>query len=60
VPTNAEVVASTLARAGVEFTFGLPGGKIVALIQMMPHFPHQRLALTRVFGAICNCRPRRW
>lgn len=122
--TNAEVVASTLARAGVEFAFGLPGGEIVALIQacrragirffltgheasaafmadvtgqisgragvcmatlgpgalnlclgvanalldrspvlamtaqipaaMMPHFPHQRLALTRVFGAICK------
>jgi acetolactate synthase-1/2/3 large subunit len=124
MPTNAEVIAATLAGAGVEFAFGLPGGEIGALIHacreagirffltgheasaafmadvtgqisgragvcmatlgpgamnlclgvanalldrspvlaitaqipaaMQPHFPHQRLALTSVFGAICK------
>jgi len=32
VPTNAEAIASTLARRGVEILFGLPGGEIVAFI----------------------------
>jgi len=30
--TNAEVIASTLASAGVEFAFGLPGGEVTALL----------------------------
>jgi acetolactate synthase-1/2/3 large subunit len=33
MPTNAQVIASTLARAGTEFAFGLPGGEVTALIQ---------------------------
>ncbi len=32
MPTNAEAIASTLARRGVEILFGLPGGEIVAFI----------------------------
>ncbi len=32
MPTNAQVIASTLAQAGTEFVFGLPGGEVTALI----------------------------
>ncbi|HWZ34458.1 MAG TPA: thiamine pyrophosphate-binding protein [Bryobacteraceae bacterium] len=32
MPTNAEVMAKTLAERGVEYVFGLPGGEIVAFI----------------------------
>jgi acetolactate synthase I/II/III large subunit len=32
VSTNAEAVASALTEAGIEYTFGLPGGEIVAVL----------------------------
>lgn len=30
--TNAEAIAAALAKAGIEYAFGLPGGEVVALI----------------------------
>ena len=32
MPTHADVIADTLARRGVEYVFGLPGGEIFALV----------------------------
>ena len=33
MPTNAEAIAATLAEAGIEHAFGLPGGEITVLIE---------------------------
>ncbi|MGH2362773.1 MAG: thiamine pyrophosphate-binding protein, partial [bacterium] len=33
--TNAEAIASSIRKAGIEYGFGLPGGEVVALIDAL-------------------------
>ena len=45
--TGAQMVCKSLLREGVEVLFGLPGGAILPLYQILPEFPELRHILVR-------------